>query len=676
MPDYSKLTVVKLKEELTRRGLPKTGLKPVLVNRLIENDDEQTQIDVVINAKEAEPPAARIEESSQSPIPLHDPGGAGEESNGVDNEEPLRLEPRLESNTDAVLKDEESSPDVEPAPEIQEKDPVPVAPEETIQEENSTRVEDAEPQPHVLVIDPAAEEPEAPSSNSGVNEGRPEQESTDQSTVEQSAPNDNPSTESTQALATENELLEDSRKRKRRSQSLPPSDVENLQKRAKMDDSRPHVDLPEDKEVKVAQDEKAKQSEDTNMADIAGVQPSNDNLTTTTDAVMDEGNQSTAPDTSSGQANVPEPALPDDDISKGLEKLQPDTDSPLIQHADEVSSVKHSPTDTRFKNLFTGPPKRETTPVWQAPYSDQEDRAVSPALHPATSALYIRDCMRPLHPGNLKAHLIALATPSDSTPDAQVITEFFLDPIRTHCLVGFVNTSAASRVRSSLHNRVWPEERTRRPLWVDFVPDEKIKKWIEVELGASSSRGEAAKRWEVVYEDEEDGIKAYLQEAGSNPAAPRPIQRNPFPAEVGQGVQGAPSGPRTREAAPRPSRPGAPPIPDHGKGFQALDDLFKFTAAKPKLYYLPVDKYTADKRLDKLDAGRGGGRGDEMRRYTFEDSNIVDRGPEFGSRGGRGGGGGYGARGGGYGGGYQGRGGGYRGETWRENWRENWRDRR
>jgi hypothetical protein len=50
-------------------------------------------------------------------------------------------------------------------------------------------------------------------------------------------------------------------------------------------------------------------------------------------------------------------------------------------------------------------------------------------------------------------------------------------------------------------------------------------------------------------------------------------------------------------------------------GFKALDDLFKSTVAKPKLYFLPVAKNIADKRSRRLGDLRGGPAkiGDEMR---------------------------------------------------------------
>ena len=51
-----------------------------------------------------------------------------------------------------------------------------------------------------------------------------------------------------------------------------------------------------------------------------------------------------------------------------------------------------------------------------------------------------------------------------------------------------------------------------------------------------------------------------------------------------------------------------------------------------------------------------------MRRVTFEDELIVDKGPEFGA----GFRGGYRGRGGGYSGGQSTRGGGWRGDSWRD----------
>ena len=140
-------------------------------------------------------------------------------------------------------------------------------------------------------------------------------------------------------------------------------------------------------------------------------------------------------------------------------------------------------------------------------------------------------------------------------------------------------------------------------------------------------------------------------------------------------MEGAPSGPRsdlvkaTRAAT----------------SFSTLDELFKHTTAAPVLYWSPVTKEIADKRLDNIDsatskAAHGQRVAGEINRYTFEDGDVlVDRGPEIfpgirpppGHPGPRGGG----YRGGRGGGGWEGRGG-YRAPERYDGYRRDRRDRR
>ncbi|KAI4289888.1 MAG: hypothetical protein L6R35_000829, partial [Caloplaca aegaea] len=449
------------------------------------------------------------------------------------------------------------------------------------------------------------------------------------------------------------------KKRKRRSTTPPPSSA-SVQKKAKLDDTRPNVKLPEDNtmtDVDTATSENApkeqsppvqdsKESQDVVVEDrpAADEVEANDETQAAeapaisnnpTEEIAERTNEHAEPPDEELRQPSPEPA----DATKGAKPSTAPTDSP----------AKRSPSDARFKNILPIASHRDASPTRPSYTANPSDRSVTPALHPATTALYIRNILRPLHIENLRDHLLSLATPSSSpSPDADIIRTFHLDAIRTHALVRFSSVAAASRVRTGLHDRVWPDEKNRKPLWVDFVPEEKLDKWIEVENGGGGGAGggraaRGAKRWEVVYEDEEDGVKAYLQEAGSDGSAgPRhpqaPLLPSSRPAETGLGVRGAPSGPRVRDArgqqqqqqqqqvteTPRPPTT----TTDRGRGFQALDDLFRSTTAKPKLYFLPVSKRTADQRLDMLDEGRGGGRGgDEMRRYTFEEGELVDRGP-------------------------------------------------
>lgn len=323
--------------------------------------------------------------------------------------------------------------------------------------------------------------------------------------------------------------------------------------------------------------------------------------------------------------------------------------------------------------------------------------STTPAQHSATRALYIRNLVRPLQPNVLREHLSTVASPPSSDVDASSVEEFHLDKLRSHALVLFSSISAASRARSALHDQVWPPEPMRKPLFADFIPEDKFQEWVDLEV--SRERGNL--RWEVVYTPTttEDGgrtVVASLQEASTT----RPTQNNmrndgppptgPRASLAGEGMPNVPSGPRPTQT-PQPQNI---PEPVQSKSFSTLDASYKFSETKPKLYWQPVDPELAAKRMEELeretsqawDGNMGTG---EMRRYTFEDGDkVVDGGVDwgrfgggghhagppprrgggrdFGGRGRRGGGGGGGYRGNGGGGGYGGGGGGgYRGDSYR-----------
>lgn len=637
MSDYNKLKVVELKAELKKRGLPQTGLKQALIDRLNEAD-----------AKHAETalPQDHSEETVKPDAERQD--GVAEVVQEKDAVSTLELAP----GDDKAAGDLAQEPTVVAQP-ISPEGPTSQPPAE------DAPMQDA-PQEAIEIL-PALAIPVQP---------------------DVVIPTPMPVAEQKE------EELEDTRKRKRRSQSPRPSSEEVAQKKARQEDGSPRVTLPEDVASPSRPDEIDSTTQATATAD-ATVQatvmtdPTEQAIAVVTeessmlvDQVHINGDASVeAAEGGEGMVvsneqpeNIETPPRPDDD-EKPVQSTEREgsvvekTEDPTLEPSNP-SPVKPSPTDTRFKNLFNGPTKRDTSPPHQSSHPDDEDRNVTPALHPATSALYIRDFMRPLHPGNLKDHLISLATPPNSSPKQEIVAEFFLDPIRTHCLVRFESIAAASRVRSALHERVWPDERTRKPLWVDFIPEDKVTKWVDIEQNSTSGRGAPAKRWEIVYENIENGVEAIFQEVGSlsRPTRSDAPTAGTLPSEAGKGVQGAPLGPRNegyRKASDNVN-------PRANLGFKALDDLFESTAAKPKLYFLPVAKDIADKRLDRFRDLRGGPAriGDEMRRYTFEDCDLfVDKGPEFGA----GYRGGYRGRGGGgYSGAYSSRGGGgWREDSWR-----------
>ena len=270
-----------------------------------------------------------------------------------------------------------------------------------------------------------------------------------------------------------------------------------------------------------------------------------------------------------------------------------------------------------------------------------EDANVAPALHTATSALYIRNFMRPLQPGNLKEHLLKLAVPDGSSPSDEVIQEFFIDSIRTHCFVCFSSVVAARRVRAALHNQIWPEESSRRPLWADYIPRDKVADFIKAEQQNTIGRSGVSIKWEVAYEESGAGFLAVLREVGSGrKASYNPSQQESSGIEV-RGVserQGAPEVKTLKEqshkVATQSSEAPAAKNNATSKNFLALDSLFKSTTAKPKLYYLPVSSSLADERLKELhkltwdEKSRRYAKSDELYRYTFANGTMVNDGPD------------------------------------------------
>jgi chemotaxis protein histidine kinase CheA len=314
---------------------------------------------------------------------------------------------------------------------------------------------------------------------------------------------------------------------------------------------------------------------------------------------------------------------------------------PVASTEEQSAPAKQAPSaphkDARFRGLFapTRPAADRISPPPPAGDITMEDVEVEPALHPATAALYIDGLMRPMQPQALRNHLVSLATAPGSEPNPSVVQDFFLDSIKTHCFAGFADIAAASRVRAALHNTTWPNERNRKILRVDFIPEDKIKEWIQTEESSRNRAGPPV-RWEVRYESTEDGMRAMLAESdGVNSRAAPPRTRDGF-------NRTPPLGPRGSVAQAQADRrqSNAPPAPPSrpGQGFKPLDEIFESTTTKPKLYYKRVPRKVADKRLDQFDELLSKGSfprrgGDEMRRITFEDDDyFVDVGPEYGPR--------------------------------------------
>lgn len=588
MTDYAKWKVTDLKAELKRRGIPQTGLKV-----------KQNFIDKLLEADSAAEKAA----------------GAAPEQDTKQNADNAEQSLTVEQNDGELDQELQAHPEPEPTKSRGEE---PAAEPERSEIATGNRGAQDEEQEQAAP-EPAQETSEKPASQEALEEAKelsPEPRKASQHSEETLAP---PKISSKPSLTREQstpvpaeEIVDDVRKRKRRSPSPHTALDPIVQKRVKGDNGSPHVLLKEDVGAENLPQRTVGDASDVDMKEATS---DREPVTPAKRAVSD-----------SGKPQVDETA----------------------RHASPAASPSYAkPKDhIPFTNREQEYPQ---APSQDLPTYEDEGRTVEPALHPATSALYIRNFMRPLQPTNLKNYLISLATPPTASPNPDIILEFFLDSIKTHCFVNFANVSAASRVRSALHSAVWPSERDRKPLWVDFIPEDKFSKWIGIERD-SEGRGRSGPRWEVVYEQTDDGIKASLQEAQSlTAAAPAAGGGRGRGRETGPDIPRAPLGPRgsLADRDPRRGRQASADPRARGEGFKALDDLFRSTTAKPKLYYLPVPKEVADRRLNKFnELARHGPHprpgGDETRRITFEDTDFfVDQGPEYGARrrGGRGRGG-------------------------------------
>lgn len=523
--DFSRLTVVELRQELKRRNLPQTGKKVDLIDRLTTFDSEQ---------------------------PDSEPRGDGA-GNTDDNHEPRGSPPAQDSPAEAEHETNATSP-VRAAPVTEDNAQVMNSTTATAEDSNPTFTQTG-----------SVEEAPAPTE-----------------------------------AATVTEIITDAVSRKRRSRSPPPEN-ESIRKRARPSDQ--------------AGEGAVSESRDTTHL-------SSDNLAVRDvhSELIDAKIASALPLHPTRTAEAGDGAIRESSYHDQEEK-----------YAAVRSHTQHQSRETTPRRLSMGERPGEVTDVRMVDY----DREVAPSQHAATPALYIKNFMRPLREPVLRDYLVELATLPGAASDPDCVVDFYLDQIRTHAYVRFTSISAASRVRTALHGTVWPDERNRKELWVDFIPEDKVVEWTDREL---SERGSAG-RWEVHYEPDDDGIitarlinaeaEPVRRNSTRQPVAPPPVPTGP--ARNYPGVEGAPLGPRGRGTNHYRQ---APPPPAAGPAPAGSRDL-KATRAYPVLQYRPVSEELAQRRLNNMNAHitkdrhRDLGQPDEINRYTFEDGeDFVDRGKE------------------------------------------------
>ncbi|KAI1461267.1 hypothetical protein F4805DRAFT_413405 [Annulohypoxylon moriforme] len=406
------------------------------------------------------------------------------------------------------------------------------------------------------------------------------------------------------------EVLQDSQKRKRRSLSPAPSIHEVARKRARQEDR----DTQEERVV------------DSIPEEVNDVNLRKEDTSVPSDVEM-QGTKEEAP-TEPEREHEHER---DDEIVQSSSA----GNAPLNDQNGHTEDVPMNNTEPTFEEQHEDTPSREGT--YNA-HPVEVERDVAPSIHPATCALYIKDFMRPLREQAVKDHLLDLATPAGAPIEDGTIVDFYLDNIRTHAFIVFNSISSASRVRTALHNRVWPDETNRKALWVDFMPSERFTEWVDMEQASSGRRGSTS-RYEVVYDTDEDGnVVVKLEEFDSTGPAPKqaliapeptPERKQSIPTGPSRpfaGIEGAPTGPR--------GFPGGRNAVMHPNRMARLDQTGQTTRAFPTITYQPVSDELVRRRIDAITAAKsktlGSDPNKEYKRYYFENGDtLVDRGPEI-----------------------------------------------
>ncbi|KAL2434963.1 hypothetical protein ABEF95_011644 [Exophiala dermatitidis] len=649
MTDWSKLKVTDLKDECKARGIPLTGLKlkQHYVDKLTEheaensnNDNDDSKVDETAEGEEKHEEPSNIESTK--------PGDTEPQADAASSADtaPTASSAALKAEKPQELQKEDAH-----AENVEEKRPKCESEEQQSTEAAAAAAKDALPVPdgqdtnqsNGADKDKIMQDPQENARPDNTADQPPAKESAiiaeqaDQSEDPTVQPNVAQSTQESPVAAPSNELTEDERRRRKRSATPVPSSEEVARKKARLS---------------------------TNEEDLTAEQVS---------ALQQMKHETKIAQEIRGETANGAPAE--------VIVEQPGDDMTVIaEQAQQLQYNKH-------ESIEASPRKGSVSS--HKSRSASEERDIPPAIHPATSSLYIRNFKRPLHIPSLRSHIASVAQPRSSADNSDPITLFYLDSIRTHAFVSFTSVAAAARVRSAMHDTRYPDEAMREPLFVDFVPDDKVQSWIDQETGGGfGGRGGGGRRFEVVYEEGDDGVEAIFQEVNSSRPQPplQPSRSSRLSRDMPRsGSDSLPAGVHPDRAAfvsledergrgrdqdqdravrQPPTRPKNPDA--NGRGFKALDELFQYTTAKPKLYYKPVPESVAAERLDMFrdlrvgyaNMGRSGDGG--MKRYTFElykgREEWVDKGPEFGfgKRGQerlagtrpRGGGGGYRGRGG------------------------------
>lgn len=612
--EYSKLTVVQIRELFKTRGIPVTGLnrKQQLINRLLEED-----------AKSAQPVADEATQPSETMNP---------DSRKADVEPP-RTDP-------AVAQSEPSRPEEQPAPA-----PEP-APSRIVEEQRPLST--VEPQGNEII---------------------PESQSMPQE-LEPRVREAKLATSSSPGAASQ--TPEESRKRKRRSLTPPVTqeDAIALDQQKPAEKSARYTEPMQVNEV-TARGTRMNESITNDGSAPAQVDGTPDRQLEDTE--MADTKATAAAESAKSPSIEAQKLETEDEPRVRSERYNNFHSNPFYMHSASTHTTNSyipKPSSDVSSTTYSRAPETSNTPSVHPATSALYISGLKRPLRPDALREHVTHIAQPpsgspsielqtFHIDSIRSHCFVILAPSmESSADS-------VDPA----------VNAAARARDQLHNsRFPPDETHREPLFVDFVPSSSVPQWIEAERSEDGSRGSrsSGKRWEVVYlKDNNENSIASHQEAKYGPSTlgPRqpsfPTAREPpiVPMDIDKKI--------TKAKRPENERSEAFDALDNLFSRTKSKPQLYYQPVNEEVADKRLEMLRSNYSRNHKDGYRS--RPNEAkRRYTFQarhpyedgsfdkekEEELVDNGPEFGMLGG------IGSSGRGRAGGLRGRGGGPRRDRW------------
>ncbi|KAK9382910.1 uncharacterized protein V2V93DRAFT_363799 [Kockiozyma suomiensis] len=275
-------------------------------------------------------------------------------------------------------------------------------------------------------------------------------------------------------------------------------------------------------------------------------------------------------------------------ISQPVPKSEP---TPIKRSADEMEIVTAPEPEPTYKRA-----KEEDQKVTEGvkmdlaaqsePIADIKRNPKAPIeQYKPTKTVYIKNFSRPLNIPSLKNYITELAQ--------EEISRFWIDSIRTHCFVVLPSIEAAASLREQIYGQPFPiEEKGRKPLEAEYIPDEKLTAFIEME---ESSDGRI-KRWDILF----DGSEVLLVEASLLAPGAKPLSNahNPLRDRLSNPLGLAHDVSRYQTGPGSTARDTSTSGNDSRQSLGSNDK--KITSARPRLHYSEAPADIVRDRLERI----------------------------------------------------------------------------